>query len=214
MTGGQQRTLVYHFTRVEHLEAIARHGLLPDAQAQAAGLLSVEIGNTGIKQARRERVVPIPPGGVVADYAPFYFAPRSPMLYSISSGNVATYREGTDRLVYLVSSLEDLATHGLHVLLTDRNAVLQYAEFVDLAHGVRSDFIDWDLMKATYWNNTDAQPDRRERRMAECLVHERVPWQAFLGVAAKSQEVADEASQILQQPSVASRVVVRPEWYF
>ncbi len=209
-----QPALVYHFTRLEHLAGIVTHGLLSDNHAQAAGLLSVEIGNTGIKEDRRRRVVPISPGGHVADYVPFYFATRSPMLYAIERGNVPTYQGGSDRIIYLVSSLERLVERELSVLLTDRNAVLGYTEFINLAHGVEDDFIDWQLMRATYWFDTAAQPDRRERRMAECLVHERVPWDAFLGVAAKTQLVADEATNIMRGLAQSSQARVRRNWYF
>jgi hypothetical protein len=209
-----QPALVYHFTRLEHLAGVVTHGLLSDNNAQAAGLLSVEIGNTGIKEDRRRRVVPIPPGGHVADYAPFYFATRSPMMFAIEKGNVPTYQDGSDRLVYLVSSLERLTEYGLPVLLTDRNAVLSYTEFINLADGLEDDFIDWPLMRATYWFDTAAQPDRRERRMAECLVYERVPWDAILGVAAKTQAVADEATSIMRDLAQPSQARVRRNWYF
>lgn len=48
--------------------------------------------------------------------------------------------------------------------------------------------IDWQLMQDTIWRNTEAEPDRVERRMAEFLVHGRVPWEAFLGVAVRTEE--------------------------
>ena len=91
-----QPTFVVHFTSVDHLGSIATEGLLADTGAQAQGVLEVEIGNTDIKARRARREVPVAPNGVVADYVPFYFAPRSPMMYSIHRGNVPTYQDGCD----------------------------------------------------------------------------------------------------------------------
>ncbi|MGF0313829.1 DarT ssDNA thymidine ADP-ribosyltransferase family protein [Rhodococcus sp. IEGM1428] len=48
----------------------------------------------------------IPPGGCVADYIPLYFAPRSPMLYSLKMGNVPTFQGDTHDFVYIVTSTE------------------------------------------------------------------------------------------------------------
>jgi hypothetical protein len=48
----------------------------------------------------------------VADYVPFYFAPRSPMLYKLHKGGVPNYTNGQDPLVYLVSSAEAVAAGG------------------------------------------------------------------------------------------------------
>lgn len=207
-------TPVVHFTRVEHVADIIARGLVSDNEAQAEGLLTVEIGNVGIKERRRRRTVPRPPHGTVADYVPFYFAPRSPMMYSIHCGNVPTYSHGCDRLVYLASTVERLISLGLDVLLTDRNAVLDFADFVDADADVPDDFIDWDLMKAQYWNNTPDRPDRKERRMAECLVRPRVPWEAFESVVARSAPVAREVEAQTAAAASSPSVDVRPQWYF
>jgi hypothetical protein len=49
---------------------------------------AVDIGDTSIKSRRARIEVRCRPGGKVCDYVPFYFAPRSPMLFSIQCGNV------------------------------------------------------------------------------------------------------------------------------
>ena len=36
--------------------------------------------------------------------------------------------------------------------------------------------IDWPLMQAKYWFDSDAYPDRKRRRQAEFLVHQFFPW--------------------------------------
>lgn len=206
-------TPVLHFTHVAHLADVAEHGLLSDTVAGRRGLLTNEVGNRGIKERRRQRVVPIPPGGVVADYVPFYFAPRSPMMYSIYRGNVPEYAEGTEPLVYLVSTIERLIEVGCTVVTTDRNAVLGYAEFrkgLDDLDGL----IDWPLMRATMWNDTIDEPDRMERRMAECLVHEVVPWEAFLQVHVRNVDRRAEVEAALGQGIAPGPVHVTPDWYF
>ncbi|GAA1746052.1 type II toxin-antitoxin system toxin DNA ADP-ribosyl transferase DarT [Luedemannella helvata] len=202
-----------HFTHVGHLTAIGQDGLLSDSAAQRTVSFKIEAGNVGIKEQRRQRPVPVPPGGVIADYVPFYFAARSPMMSAIANGKVPTYRGTCDELVYLVSSVERIIELGLPAVFTDRNAVLRVARFSNDPSDLDS-MIDWNLMKARYWYNTDEEPDRRERRMAECLIHKQVPWAAFLGVAVKSETWARQARAALEAAGASSTIAVRPEWYF
>jgi ssDNA thymidine ADP-ribosyltransferase, DarT len=202
-----------HFTHVQHLKAIIKHGLLSDNQARTFDGFQVEVGNQGIKEQRRRRLVPVDPGGAVADYVPFYFAPRSPMMYAIEKGNVPTYLGGCDELIYLASTVERLIELDLRAVFTDRNAVLEVATFgtepVDL-----DSLVDWQLMTQLIWKNTPDEPDRRERRMAECLIHGRVPWEAFQCVVARNQACALRAEAQLASAGQATRVFVRPGWYF
>lgn len=205
-------THVYHFTRIEHLSSIIANGLLSDTNAQGRTL--IEIGDQAIKDRRRRRAVPGTPEGFVADYVPFYFAARSPMMYSIARGNVPNYSNGTDRLIYLVSTVQRMRMLDLELILTDRNAVLLHAAFHPMNQGhPPADFIDWELMKQRYWNDTPAEPDRKERRMAECLVHQAVPWPAFTQIAVKNQTLAAQVKEALGA-TLNVPVLVEPEWYF
>jgi hypothetical protein len=212
MTGRKQPTVVMHFTHIDHLATVVQHGLLSDTEAQATGLLSTEVGNREIKERRRRREVPIEPGGVVADYAPFYFRAPSPMMSAIAHGRVDEYQAGTGRLVYLVSTLERLVADDLRPIITDRNAALEVAAFrsVDLADPLDDGFIEWEIIRARYWGD---YPDGKERRMAECLVHGRVPWPSFLGIVTRNDIVAQEVQAILAEHGANLQVKVIPDWY-
>ncbi|GAA1447082.1 DUF4433 domain-containing protein [Nocardiopsis tropica] len=216
MTARTIPTKVTHFTHVDHLATVIERGLLSDTAAQAAGVLTTEVGNLGIKDRRRQSAVPVPPGGAVADHVPFYFAPRSPMMFSISKGNVPSYKGGTARLIYLVTTLERLHELGHRPVLTDRNAALNYTEYrvFDPPDLIDDDFIDWGLMSQNYWNNTLDEPQRMERRMAEALVHERVSWEAITMIGTRSQVVADEVLAILAVTQSDVPVHIQPDWYF
>ena len=148
--------------------------LQADSLVGRSSALRVEAGDLAVKARRKQRHVPLAPFGRVADYVPFYFAPRSPMLLSLASGNVPTYSGGQDPLVYLVSSAEAVAAAGERCLFSDGNCASPLTQFFgDLA--LLGSVVDWDLMTARMWANTPDDQDRMRRRMAEFLVHQRVP---------------------------------------
>lgn len=206
-------TYLYHFTHVEHLPSLVDHGLLSDTGAQQHQLVQVDVGDQRVKERRRRRSVPVAPWGVVADYVPFYFAPRSPMMYKIHKGSVPTYDKGCDDLVYLVTTVERLMAEQLSLVFTDRNAAMSVAAFTnDLAE--MEHMIDWPLMRARMWHNTAEEPDRMERRMAECLVHQHVPWTAFTEVVTKTPACARLAGKFLAMVGAEVCVRVVPGWYY
>ena len=208
-------TPVFHMTRIERLPNIIQNGLLPDNEVRRRGLAGVEIGYRHIKDRRAGRTVPCGPGGTLADYVPFYFAPRSPMLYAIQGGLVSAEAARTERIIYAFSTIQQLRASGLDVVLSNRHAELAYAEFREAdARQVDDGFIDWPLMREQYWNNTAGDPDRKERRQAECLVHAQVPWAALGGLVTKSEEVAREVRATLASLGDTTAVSVRRDWYF
>ncbi|WP_344845139.1 type II toxin-antitoxin system toxin DNA ADP-ribosyl transferase DarT [Kribbella ginsengisoli] len=206
-------TKVFHFTRVEHLSSIVESGLLSDSRARAAGLMQIEVGQQSIKQRRAETPVHVGPGGVVADYTPFYYAPRSPMMHNIHSGKVPSYQDGTDRLIYLATTTQQLVHADSTWVATDRNAVLKTAEF-SLDDARVTDMIDWQVMTLEPCIPVADHPDRIERRMAEFLVHDTVPFGNLLAIGVKSPDLAAEVDQVLEQHGSSLRALVRPAWYF
>ncbi|WP_327115416.1 DUF4433 domain-containing protein [Nocardia sp. NBC_01730] len=213
MTKRPSPTWVFHITRLEHVPSMMEHGIWSDTLASSTGLTSIPIGHSHLKQQRAARTVPIHPGGFLSDYVPFYFAPRSPMLYAINKGRVAGYTDGCDRIVYLATKVTELRTRTESVLGTDRHALAAYARFTaDDSELTR--LVDWPLMESKYWHDVDEYPDRCERRQAELLVHQHVPWDSILFIATRSDEVATEVRQMLGSKTPTPKLDVRPGWYF
>ncbi|MFC9969456.1 DUF4433 domain-containing protein [Spirillospora sp. NPDC127200] len=199
-----------HFTHLDNLAEIVRVGLLSDNRRHQGVR---ECGQPGIKERRRSRRVPVAPGGVVADYVPFYFAPRSPMLRSIVGGQVRQYDSDQTHLIYLITRLSHVVGAGLRWTATDRNAVLRTARFTTMATELAG-HVDWEVMESRYWSNTVKDGSRRERRMAELLVHEAVPWQVFSHVAVCCEQRRGEVEDHVRAAPPPRGVIVKPDWYF
>ena len=211
-------TLVHHFTHVDNVPALLAAGALIADSDLPRTAPAADVGDPGVKSARRRRPVPIPPGGVVADYVPLYFAPRSPMLYRIAcdhrDGIADRYSAGQDPLVYLVSSIERIAAGGATWLATDGNAAAAVSHFTDALDGL-ADFIDWPLMTKKIWANDAADPDRQRRRMAELLVHRRLPLSALIGFATRTPATERRLRTSLAAAGRAGDyVAVRRDWYY
>jgi hypothetical protein len=214
VTEAAPQRLIMHFTHLKNLPGILDAGFLQaDSRVDRRSALRVEAADLGIKAARKMIRVPLAPYGCVADYVPFYFAPRSPMLYKLAKGSVATYAQGQDPLIYLVSTVEAATRAGLRCLFSDGNcavAVTQMSDDLSLLDSM----VDWEVIRARMWSNTVEDPDRMRRRMAEFLVHEHVPVGLLAGIAVRTPEILDQVNDMLTVSNVNLPVRVRSAWYF
>lgn len=215
--------LLFHFTHLDNLPAILAEGaLLSDTTVRARGLLSTEAGDPEIKQRRRSQPVTCPPGGFVADYVPFYFAARSPMMYKLWVGGVPSFTGDHRDLLYFVSDVDRMVAAGAAFAVSDRNAAKALADFTndvsllgDLGNGApQSHFVDWPLMKARIWRNTVDDGERMERRMAEFLVHREVPFGLLAGAAVRSDVLKAKLEHMFAAAECGLQVVTRPDWYY
>lgn len=203
---------IFHITHYRNLPSIiTQGGLLCDRTAQA--LRSVQIGHQHIKDRRLNRVVPIRPGGCVGDYVPFYFAPRSPMLFAISKGAIEEYAGGQSEVVHLVSSVESVDAANVDSVFTDGHADMPpltsfYKNRKDLAK------VDWELMKSKYWHDTDEHPDRCRRRQAEFLVHRFFPWSLISQIAVQNGSILENIREILRDVIHKPEIIIEGSWYY
>lgn len=215
---------LFHITAIANLPGICEAGaLLSKSLGELAGIAYQNIAHVGAQGARSIKAVPNPPGGLVHDYVPFYFAPRSPMLRAIEGGRVEGCPWRQVDILHLETTVERVTENGTPFVFYDRNATLSYSEpFSDLAW---LDAIAWDLLTkgpqldgfCKYWQNSHSQPryaDRMERRQAEFLVKDQVPLGKFLKIGVIDERHADEVRAILTANEIDLAVEVKRDWYF
>jgi hypothetical protein len=202
-------TPIYHISHLRNLERIlSEGGLHCDRDAQTRK--SVNIGHMHIKERRLRREVPVGPKGTVGEYVPFYFAPRSPMLFAISRGAVEGYAEGQNPLIYLCSTVEAVDKAGLGWVFTEGHADMSFTDFFDDLDDLGK--VDWALMEERYWNDTNDDPDRKRRRQAEFLVHEFFPWELVSYIGVYDRSVAEAVGKVLN--AGCPKVGIEQGWYY
>lgn len=186
-----EKALIFRITHIENVEWILANGL----HCRNSGILDPnyqEIGNPDLIARRADRPVPIPPGGTLSDYIPFYFTPYSPMLLNIKTGYNGMKQTPMRDIVILVSSLRKLSEMGIDFVFSDRHAYLRAAEFSGDLEDL--DRIDWKILQARDFKRDPNDFEKVERYQAEALVHGHMPIEALLGVIcygpAQQQRVA------------------------
>lgn len=203
---------LYHITHISNLpDILAQDGLLAN---NAISGQYTNIAHQGIQTRRHTRQVSCGAGGVLHDYVPFYFCRKSPMLYAIFRNRVEGYNGGQAEVVYLLTKFDSIQQAGLSWVFSDGHAAMDLSDFYDNPQNF--DQVDWPLMKAQYWRDTDEDPDRKRRRQAEFLVHHHLPWEQIAGVAVYSEAQKTQVETILTNTHVFHRpsVKVLREWYY
>ena len=99
---------IYHITHLDNLPQIVDSVLWSDAERIRRALNRTVVGMSEIKRRRLEELeVECHPGTKVGEYVPFYFCPRSIMLFLLYRGNHPdlTYRGGQSPIVHLEADL-------------------------------------------------------------------------------------------------------------
>ena len=204
-------TQIFRITHFKNLPFILRNGLhCPNSGVRDPDFVS--IGFPTLVEFRKDTPVPVGPRGCLADYVPFYFWYKSPMLYVIHMSNdPEVIRTEQEEIVYIASSFEELEKCGCDFVFTDRHAKLDYANFFTNPSDV--DKLDWDVIKGSKWARKYGS-DRMEIKQAECLVHNHVPVEAVLGIAVMNSRMEATVNKIISDASMEIQVKIKPNFYY
>lgn len=206
-----EKALIWRITHRRNLPWILANGLhAGSAAAKSADW--VNIGNLEMIDRRSRREVPLPPGGMLDDYIPFYFTPFSPMMYNIHTGVGGVSRQTNADIIILVSSLRRVAELGLPYLFTDRHANTVMASFYDDLQHLSE--IDWPLLQQRDFRRDPNDPAMFERYQAEALIHGHMPIQAVLGAICYTDKVQADLQEQAADAEIDFDIVCRREWYF
>lgn len=205
---------IYHIAHVDRLPSIvAAGGLLSDALVQARALGGTMVGMNHIKQRRlTELQLTSHPGLFVGACVPFYFCPRSVMLYLIHRRNAElTYQGGQTPIIHLQADLGAVVAWAnaqpARWAFTLSNAGSYF--FEDRNDLARLGEINWTAVQATNWSGV-----LKEGKQAEFLLEQRFPWHLVERIGVQSAAIYGQVVNALPAHGHRPPVEVCPDWYY
>jgi ssDNA thymidine ADP-ribosyltransferase, DarT len=207
---------IYHITHINNLPNIASSmGLVSDANRIASGLTCSLVGMSTIKQRRLDEIeVSCHRGTKVGQYVPFYFCPRSIMLYILHMGNHpdVTYRGGQQSIVHLQADFNKVInwanSNAVYWAFSNGNAGARLTTFYN--HPSNLSEIDWAAVAST--NFRDAKV--KEGKQAEFLMFDVFPWILIEKIGTIDSTIATKVQTALASVGHQPVIAVEPSWYF
>jgi hypothetical protein len=204
---------IYHIVHISKLKPIIEDQHLWSDSEMIHKLPTGEIiGMDKIKKRRLATRLGSHNNLCVGECVPFYFCPRSPMLYIFSRSNhpEVEYKGGQEPIVHLVSNLCD-AVHwandsNLRWSFTNSNAGSRY--FEDFADLDDLDKLDWSAIKADAWSG------RQDKKQAEFLVERCFSWDLIEKIGVYSQQQYHDVAQLLEEERAHIELKIEPSWYY
>ena len=208
------RPKLYHIVHADRLPSIIADGhLWSDAEVMQRSPGGTTIGMEQIKQRRLEELrLASHPDLHVGECAPFYFCPRSVMLFVISKQNNPDlpYRDGQGPIVHLEADLHQVVrwadAHERRWAFTTSNAGSRY--FADCSDLRQLDKLNWDAIAARDWRG------RQNGKQAEFLVERSLPWELIDRIGVLSARIRARALQAVQESAHRPPVEIKRDWYY
>ncbi len=205
---------LYHIVHLDRLPSILADGFLwCDAEVARRAPAGTTIGMSSIKQRRlNELRLSSYPDLHVGDCVPFYFCPRSVMLYLIYQGNhpELAYRQGQGPILHFEADLHAVVAWAnaqpARWAFTLSNAGSYF--FEDRNDLARLGEINWAAVQARDWRA------HKEGKQAEFLLEHRFPWHLIERIGVQSANVYRQVVNTLPAHGHRPTVEVRPEWYY
>jgi hypothetical protein len=216
MKNQKESAKIYHITHIDNLPKIISDGCLWSDRARLVrGFDCNLIGMPAIKN-RRPNLIPVPchPGTTVGDYVPFYFCPRSVMLYIFHCNNHPDlpYRGGQQPIVHLQADLHacvDWANRKrVRFAFSNGNAGSLTADFFSELSDLSQ--INWAAIDSTDFRDRTV----KEQKQAEFLVHESFPWSLVESLGVFDKNICDLARRVISDCTHKPLVRVENSWYF
>lgn len=211
---------IYHIVHVDRLLSIIADGYLwCDAEVVRRTPAGTTIGMNHIKQRRLEELTLTSyPDLSVGDCVPFYFCPRSIMLYLIYRGNdpSLTYRGGQEPIVHLQADLHNCVAwaeqHDKRWAFTLSNAGAYY--FEDRCSLAQLSEINWQAVRTNRWSGSGISSSIKEGKQAEFLFEYCFPWHLIERIGVHSEVIYKKVANVLPVNGHRPQVAIKTDWYY
>lgn len=207
---------IYHIVHVDRLPSIIKDGhLWCDAEVIRLNPGGTCIGMNHIKQRRLNQLkLANYPDLHVGDCVPFYFCPRSVMLYIIYKKNYPdlAYHKGQEFIVHLEADLlhaiEWAKKNNRRWAFTLSNAGATY--FEDRCNLLQLSEIDWSAIQTNDWRGNQ----KREGKQAEFLVEYCFPWELVERIGIHSGKIYQQVTNAFTEDCHRPAIDIKSEWYY
>lgn len=203
----KQLRFAFRITHIDNIPHIVEYGITA-SHSPNRNEKYVNIGDSQIIGKRHDCLT----NGInLSEYIPFYFGPRSPMLYVIQHGYNNVQPQEPANIIYCVIRLSDLIADEIDCIFCDGHALDGYSEFYDKSYLKDIDnIINYDDVYARYWI-TDEDSDLKRRKEAELLIKTDLPPKYIRGFVVFNHEAK---TKLLDLGIRDDKIVVNPQFYF
>jgi hypothetical protein len=207
---------IYHILHVDRLPSVIGDGFLySDAIISRRDPGGTVIGMGEIKRRRLEDLtLASHPGLHVGECVPFYFCPRSIMLFLIYKRNHPNlaYAGGQGPVVHLEFDLHMVANWADGQIrrwaITKGNAGSRY--FEDSGSLEYLNELNWTAIQARQWNESAI----KEHKQSEFLVEEQVAWHLVERIGVQNQGTRERVEAFLASSRHRPPVEIQSSWYY
>lgn len=210
-----QERWIYHITHIDNLAGIVSQGLLSDASRLSQNCSVHLVGMSAIKQRRLQEIeVDCCGNRKVGEFVPFYFCPRSVMLYVLHKGNHPdlNYLGGQEAMLHLACRVTTVVNWAdrqkVAWAFCSQNAGAYLTRFSGAFLDLET--LDWKAIASSDFRDAQVKANKQ----AEFLVADVVPWSLVEGIGVATRGQLSAVMEVLRGADHLPKVEVRPGWYF
>lgn len=198
----------YRITHIDNIPHILKYGIVRE-DSPNKNPNYVPIGDPSLIEARKNKYYnPRIPKGAI----PFYFGPRSPMLYVIQFGRNGVKQVPPKNIVYIKISLKKIIQNNIECVFTNGHAVDALSDFFPKEDLIKiNDIVAYEDVYAQFWFSTPDDPDRKRRKEAELLLIDDLPPQYIICYYVYNEEAKDNLISMGVDPD---SIFIKPSFYY
>ena len=206
---------IYHIIHLDRLDSIIKEKFLySDSIVSKKDLSGTMIGIDKIKKRRLNELRLNSNSQIfVGDCVPFYFCPRSIMLYLIHKHNLDETKHlsnGQYEIIHLQADLyktiEWADKNNIHWYFTTSNAGSYY--FKDYGSLSYLNKLNWKAINSNDW------VDNKEEKQAEFLIETKIPFELIEKIGVIDKMMYERTKKVLDNNNYNQIITIKRDWYY
>lgn len=147
----------------------------------------------------------------LTQHIPFYFGPRSVMLYVIQHGYNGVEKQKAEDIVYCVIRISDLIANKINCIFSDGHALSAITKFYTQEELPQlNNIISYNDIYAHYWVGEE-DIDLKRRKEAELLIKKELPREYIRGYIVYNKEAKEK---LTRYGISENRIAINSNYYF